>query len=356
MKKKHIQEKEGNVAVCGENKYAGTPHEAGGQFEKGGHPVEAPEVDSSGAPDKEEGRKVITVSQDGDGDYDSPKKAYKTARPGNTIRIRKGLYLEKINITTPDLIIEGEPGVEIVSDDDDYTIRVNTESCTLRNLRLQNFSEDMDCAVLDIMSGRAMIEDCEITGGYMGISIRGKAKPMLRNNKIHESRVGISAHDGGEGTIEDNYIYRNHATGIIVKGGGNPTIHRNRFLANGTGVMVLDSGMGIVKDNDISMSDGAGILVLKGGSARIEYNRICFGETGIAVYSSDGVLIEGNDVFENGGTGIDVHAGAAPVIRGNRITLNKEGVCERACADSEIEGNYFDNNSRGNYITIEGCC
>ena len=38
---------------------------------------------------------------------------------------------------------------------------------------------------------------------------------------------------------------------------------------------------------------------------------------------------------------------------GNRITLNNEGLSVGTYTESEIEGNYFDENYRGDYITID---
>ena len=252
-------------------------------------PSEVPEVKADIDSKTVGGRPVIVVSQNGDGDYDSLREAFKAAKPGTTIQIREGMYEEDINITKPNLTIEGEPGVEIVSGNDGYTVRFSAESGTLRNLRLHNFSEHTGCSVLDITSGRLLVENCEVTGGSVGIGISGKAEPVLKGNKVHDSRIGIMAQKGGKGTAENNTVYGNNIAGISIKEGAELHVKGNRLLFNYRGVLIFSDGRGVVEDNDIIRSESAGITVRGGVTATISKNRVCFGDTGIDVYSTGGV-------------------------------------------------------------------
>ena len=170
-----------------------------------------------GASEENKVQKVITVGQNGEGDYDSLSKAAKALRPGNKIQILWGTYYEKdIHINVPDVTVEGGPGVLIVIERGNHALHCNAESITLRNVGLRNFGEDRDCKVVDVLSGSLLMEDCEIRGCYVGIRVGGKSRPLLRRIKVHDCHIGILNTEGSKGIIEDNVIYKNDV-GILVK-------------------------------------------------------------------------------------------------------------------------------------------
>ena len=60
------------------------------------------------------------------------------------------------------------------------------------------------------------METCDISSqGRAGVAIHGSANPILRNNRIYDSKAsGIYVYEQGQGLIEENEIFANARAGI----------------------------------------------------------------------------------------------------------------------------------------------
>ena len=98
------------------------------------------------------------------------------------------------------------------------------------------------------------------------MAIKAGGNPTLRRNQIHDNKQdGVSVHDSGLGTLEDNDITANASVGVEITTGGNPTLRRNQIHDNKqAGVFVHDSGLGTLEDNDITANAFAGVEIKDG--------------------------------------------------------------------------------------------
>ncbi|MEF8879347.1 MAG: NosD domain-containing protein [Candidatus Thermoplasmatota archaeon] len=156
---------------------------------------------------------IITVNQNGNGDYTTIKSAIEDASNGDTIQIQNGVYKEhniiidkKIKITgenVDETIINCQGGkgllinsccVEVDSikiiNTDNYAIQVSKDSgkCVFSNIILSN------CKTLGlwIRSSDNTFSNCEITGkgDSVGAKIRGTNNRIL-NSEVHGFNNGI---------------------------------------------------------------------------------------------------------------------------------------------------------------------
>ena len=133
------------------------------------------------------------------------------------------------------------------------------------------------CGV-DITQGRLELEGCDISSRKLAaVAIRNGADPRLRSNKIHSGETtGVSVHDDGLGTLEDNDITANGFCGVkIHTSTSNPTMRRNQIHDNQhNGVYVYDNGLGTLEDNDITANAVCGVEIRTGGNPTLRRNQI----------------------------------------------------------------------------------
>ncbi len=128
---------------------------------------------------------MITVAQDGSGDFRTISQAIAMAKPGDKILVKPGVYSERAEILTPDITIEGENAENTVLTSAfyarmkapdggklgtfrSYTMLVNTSGFTCRNLTVANtsgFGSEVGQAIAVYAEGGGItFEDCRILG------------------------------------------------------------------------------------------------------------------------------------------------------------------------------------------------
>lgn len=129
---------------------------------------------------------MITVSKDGNGDFTTIMEAVNSiSELPETIFVKKGIYKERIEIDRPFLTIEGEDINDTVITYDyyanmimpdgskrgtfrSYTMLVNTDNFTVKNLTVENssgFGEQAGQAIALYAEGdRISVENCRILG------------------------------------------------------------------------------------------------------------------------------------------------------------------------------------------------
>lgn len=133
---------------------------------------------------------IITVSQDGMGDYETIKNAIKAAMEYQgeniTIKISKGIYKERLTINQPKLTLQGEDNINTIITYDDYanyimadgekrgtfrtpTIFIDTNDFVARNITFENSAgsgaEVGQALALYVDGDRITFENCRILGG-----------------------------------------------------------------------------------------------------------------------------------------------------------------------------------------------
>jgi F-box protein 11 len=111
-----------------------------------------------------------------------------------------------------------------------------------------------DATVVDACAGRLVLENCDVSGGGIGVLVRGPADPHVRRCHIHQmSGLGLCAIDDGAGVFEDNEITGSIEANFTVGAGGNPTVRGNRMTrSQGRGVWFQPGSNGTFENNTVT--------------------------------------------------------------------------------------------------------
>ncbi|MGD0609348.1 MAG: right-handed parallel beta-helix repeat-containing protein [Streptosporangiaceae bacterium] len=238
------------------------------------------------------------------GDFTTISEAIKTARPGDRILVRPGLYPESLVIDKPLEILGDGPAADIqVHARDAHVVVFRANISRITNLTLRQVGGEGTWYGVDIGQGRLELEGCDITS-HSGpcVAIHGGADPRLHRNTIHDGKnVGVAVWDQGLGVLEDNDITANADAGVAIGTGGNPTLRRNTIHdGKHVGVWVWDQGLGILEDNDITANADAGVAIQTGGNPTLRRNRINRNEYhAVRIYLGGKGVVEDNDLTGN---------------------------------------------------------
>jgi parallel beta-helix repeat protein len=263
------------------------------------------------------------------GDFTTIGEAIKTARPGDRILIRPGLYTEALVIDKPLEILGDGPAADIqVHARDTHVVVFRANISRIANLTLRQTGGKEPWYGVDIGQGRLELEGCDITSHSSAcVAIHGGADPRLRRNTIHDGQeAGVYVYDQGLGILEDNDITANALTGVQIESGGNPTLRRNTIHDHQhVGVYVLDQGLGIFEDNDIAANADAGVQIESGGNPTLRRNTIRDGQhVGVMTHDQGLGILEDNDITANALSGVQIGTGSNPTLRRNTIHDGKE--------------------------------
>ena len=258
------------------------------------------------------------------GDFTTISEAVKSARPGDRILVRPGLYPESLVIDKPLEILGDGPAADIqVHVRDTHVVVFRANISRIANLTLRQAGGEGIWYGVDIGQGRLELEGCDITSHSSAcIAIHGGADPRLRRNTIHDGNgPGVWVYDQGLGILEDNDITANAYAGVQITTGGNPTLRRNTIHdGKRHGVLVGDQGLGILEDNDITANALAGVGIAAGGNPTLRRNTIHDGQQNGVLVGDQGLgILEDNDITANTLAGVSIRTGGNPTLRRNTI-------------------------------------
>ncbi|CUT16938.1 MULTISPECIES: right-handed parallel beta-helix repeat-containing protein [Candidatus Ichthyocystis] len=298
---------------------------------------------------------VITMTNDGTGDFPTLVDAVKKCPDNGTIILKPGIYLENIIISRPIKII-GEGDV------DDIEIRSSgscnfliDSDCILKNFTIRQFG-GIDWYAIDIRGPyNVEIDRCHIQSDCNScIAIHNEANPYIHHCFIHDSvdGSGIFIYDRGRGRIENNKITWNKHAGIEIKTQGDPIIRFNKINDSyGGGILVYGGGRGIIEENEIIDSSFAGIQIEEYSDPIIRKNLILSGkQSGIYIKDNGRGLIEDNDISSNSFAGIAVETGSYPIVQSNRIHLNNYGIWVYNNGSGSYECNDLQGNKTSSWL------
>jgi F-box protein 11 len=257
------------------------------------------------------------------GDHPTLTAALATAKPGDRILVRPGLYREGVVIDKPvEIIGDGELGEVVIEANQKDAILFRANMGRIANLTLRQAGGG-NWFCVDITQGRLDLEGCDISSQSLAcVAIHGGADPRLRRNRIHDGKAsGVFVYENGQGTLEDNDIVANAHAGVAIREGGNPTLRRNSIHdGKAAGVFVYENGQGTLEDNDIFANAHAGVAIKESGNPTLRRNRIHDGKSsGVFVYNNGQGTLEDNDIFANVNAGVEIREGSNPTLRRNRI-------------------------------------
>lgn len=237
------------------------------------------------------------------------------ARPGDEIRVERGLYRENLLIDKP-LTLKGIDRPTLSGGMKGDTIRITAEDVTIDGLIVRDSGDSLvdQNAGIYIRPGahRAIVRNCDLTYNLFGLWIESVRDVQIVNNVITGKRDYASVRRGN---------------GIQ--------------LYNTQGAQIVGNNISYVRD---------GIYVDVSHHALFRNNRIHNARYGTHYMNSNNNVWEGNDSYHNRG-GLALMMARNQIVRNNRAWGNSDhGIMLRTLQDSVIEGNIVAGNNRGFFI------
>lgn len=237
------------------------------------------------------------------------------ARPGDEIRVERGLYRENLQIDKP-LTLKGIDRPTLSGGLKGDTLRITVGDVTIDGLIVRD-------------SGGSLVEQ------NAGINIRpGADRVTVRNCDLTYNLFGLWIEKANDVHVENNVI----------------TGKRDyRSVSRGNGIQLYNTQRARIIGNQISFTRD-GIYVDVTHHAIFRNNRIHDVRYGTHYMNSYYNVWEGNDSYHNRG-GLALMEVRNQIVRNNRAWGNSDhGIMLRTIQDSVVEGNIVAGNNRGFFI------
>jgi len=237
------------------------------------------------------------------------------ARPGDEIRVERGLYRENLQIDKP-LTLKGIDRPTLSGGLKGDTLHITAGDVTIDGLIVRD-------------SGGSLVEQ------NAGINIRpGADRVTVRNCALTYNLFGLWIEKANDVHVENNVI----------------TGKRDyRSVSRGNGIQLYNTQRARIIGNQISFTRD-GIYVDVSHHAIFRNNRIHDVRYGTHYMNSYYNVWEGNDSYHNRG-GLALMEVRNQIVRNNRAWGNSDhGIMLRTIQDSVVEGNIVAGNNRGFFI------
>lgn len=271
-------------------------------------------------------------------DYPTIQEAIDYASEGDTVFVKKGIYIETIQIIkslslmgedrTTTIIDVGEnktePVVKITQDD------VNVTGFTMRNAKSSPLMPMGLAGILLINANYCNISGNTMTANDYGIYLRSSSNNIIAKNQIVNNVNGIRLLDNSSNNIiVDNNITEQIYDGILLRNYCDyNTIVGNLIINNRDGIGIWTTSDFIsIYGNIISSNNNAGILLSNLRNSSIVGNNITNNDIGIWLYTSSDIIEFYHNNFINNTIQVDTFPDNGNVW------------------DNSIQGNYWDDYS-----------
>jgi parallel beta-helix repeat protein len=256
-------------------------------------------------------KNILTVDDEGDGDFVSIKDALAHALPGDTIEVYSGTYEEyNITITVDRILLIGMP-YELGNGSDigkpfingkgvDHVLIIKACNVIVSGFHIENFRVNSDCDIIVIYRDA---DNCTISDNILRYSSNSNLLCNSNFSKITDNiitdagfRYGIIL-GNGHTTISGNVI-DNCPTGICFWGGSNTTVLRNRISnCSEFGVDIGGGGLNTFQFNTFE-NNYVGLHIYMSVLNKINQNNF-INNTYQAGYNLGLSLMAGNRFFRN---------------------------------------------------------
>ncbi|MEU3607817.1 right-handed parallel beta-helix repeat-containing protein [Streptomyces sp. NPDC035033] len=262
-------------------------------------------------------RQVLTVDQNGSGDFATITEALAHARAGAVVSVRPGRYVENLVVSARvSIVAEGPRGSVEIAPRRDRALTLVADAVMLTDLLLRGGESDLP--VVHAIGGELAMEGCEVVGnGWTAVLSSDNGSLAARDCRItNPSGAGIVVTSPAASVVDNCTVEHLGTTALAVLDGGRVAVRGCRLRdARGNGVLANGDSRGSVEDCEISSSDKPA-LALEGGTALSVLRTTVTGVTvGVYVTSTSRPVVEDVTVEDTSGHGIVVAGGADPVLR-----------------------------------------
>lgn len=229
---------------------------------------------------------------------DSIQEAVNSARPGDLIIVKPGIYAENIVVRKNNLIIRAESGnpedtvIEPYDPDtdaltieaDNITVKgfmitgagVNcsgiylndSTNCLIENNKLFNNSEGIHLE----LSTKNRVSNNIILKGSKGIIIEKSDYNSVSSNKVSKCRYGIYLLSSKGSRISKNTVQENREYGIELSASKDNTLSGNTISNNARGIHVGNSDGNTLSDNTVTLNEVCGLFVCPRSDKNLVFN------------------------------------------------------------------------------------
>ncbi|KAJ3450544.1 f-box only protein [Anaeramoeba flamelloides] len=324
---------------------------------------------------RKDGKRQIIVDPKGTKTiFTTISAAIKKSMSGDVIKIKPGIYRERIIIKKTNLELYGaykskEQKHVIIESNGHCVFSFRTKSGRVSNLIFKQLGKKHHA--VDIMSGELLMQNCEIIGkGTSCLSIRKGANPTIRDCQIYNGKIGCALFRSARGTIQNCKIFENEYQGICLTSSSATNILDCKIFKNeGGGIYVGERSSGVIKNCEISFNKNCGITVKSNATPIIKNNKIHHnqqdgcniiesgygefveneiyknGKSGIACKNNGNPKVIKNKIYSNSGMGIFVYSNSTGTFQKNDIYGNSlSGIQTKIKGDPRIEENKIHHN------------
>jgi len=300
--------------------------------------------------------RIITVDDDGGGDFKSIQDAINSSENGDTILISDGIYHESVIVNRSiNLEGQGNGSVRILSRFVGYAVKVTADWVNVTGLNItgEDFGNQSGTG-LKVISNHTNIYRNIFSSNkwWRAIELSNAEYCAVSNNSVESDEVsGINLYRSYNTTIFNNTLRCD--TGIDLEYSCFNRIFNNDCTESRTYGIVLenDSNNNTIWDNVCSAKDGYGIHVIRSHNNTIDSNDCskCDG-AGIRIYRSSYNIISNNSFFSNNFSGMKIMYSHNNTIANTKSHSNEYyGIYIYFSNDNEFSNDHFFNNRRDGF-------
>ncbi len=304
--------------------------------------------------------------------------AVRAAQPGDTIRVARGSYAERVVIDKR-LTLQGVDRPTLSGGFKGDVIRVRAADVSIQGLIVRDSGTDLDAQNAGIYiepgADRALVQDCELVDNLFGIWLEKSADSRIVRNtivgRLDQQSVmrgnGIQVYNTDNSQVIGNTIshtrdgiyvdWSRHALfrgntihhvryGTHYMNTDNSTWENNEVYQNQGGLALMEVRSLVVRNNKAWNNVDHGIMLRTIQDSVIEHNVVAGNGRGFFIYDAEYNTVRDNLVIRNQ-TGIHLSAGSSNnQVDGNDFIDNQEQVKFVASRDVEwgkAKGNYWSN-------------
>jgi len=204
------------------------------------------------------GPRTLVVGTTEGAQFAAISDALSEARSGDTIELLAGEYREQIRLPKGVSLVSRIPRAAVIrspanANADDPPVAIvadGVKSGRITGLRIAGEEHMPIREGIVLADSDIEIDDCEISGAWAGIEIRGNSRPVLRANSIRENVYdGVIISGSSAPWLSHNDISRNGRKprdlrpGIVVLDPARPVFIGNIFSENGAEAVDIPDGM-----------------------------------------------------------------------------------------------------------------
>jgi nitrous oxidase accessory protein len=280
--------------------------------------------------------------------------ALQRAGPGDTVRIARGTYRERLVIDKP-VTLEGIDHPTISAGGSGDVIRVRASDVTIRGLILRDSGVDLDAQNAGIYvapgADRAAIIGCTLVYNLFGVWLERSTASTIENNVITGRRDlqsvargnGIQVFNTRDAQVNGNEISFVR-DGIYVDVSAHATFRGNRIHHVRYGTHYMNTHDSVWENNTSYLNRGG--LALMEVRKLVVRNNVAWGneDHGIMLRTIQDSLIEKNVVAGNG-RGFFIYDAEYNVVRDNLVIRNRTGVhLSAGSSNNQVDANDFIDN------------